>query len=96
MEIRESQIEDILVNSPTLTKNVLGLDEEPRLLIRQMILPSGRLDLLYAYQSRLLLVELKVESFQRKFVEQVSNYRQELNGFQNQGRLVRGDIHPYL
>jgi hypothetical protein len=96
MEIRESQIEDILVNSPLLAKNVLGLDEEPRLLVRQMILPSGRLDLLYTYQTKLLLVELKVESFQKRFVQQVFNYRQELNGFQTQGRLIHGDIHPYL
>jgi hypothetical protein len=96
MEIRESQVEDILVNSPLLAKSVLGLDEEPRLLMRQMIVPSGRLDLVYTYQARLLLVELKVESFQRKFVQQVSNYRQDLDGFQTQGRLIAGEIHAYL
>jgi hypothetical protein len=96
MEIRESQIEDILVNSPLLAKNVLGLEEEPRLLGRQIILPSGRLDMLYAYRTKLLLVELKIESFHKRFVQQVFNYRQELNGFQNQGRLIHGDIHPYL
>jgi hypothetical protein len=96
MEIRESQIEDILVNSPLLAKNILGLEEEPRLLGRQIILPSGRLDMLYAYRTKLLLVELKVESFHKRFIQQVFNYRQELNGFQNQGRLIGGEIHPYL
>ena len=48
MEIRENQIEDILVNAPSLTKNILRLDEEPRLIGRQIIVPSGRLDILYA------------------------------------------------
>ena len=32
MEIREAQIEDILVNAPELTKNILQLDEMPFLL----------------------------------------------------------------
>jgi hypothetical protein len=71
MDIRESQIEDVLVSAPILTKNILQLDDEPRLLARQMIIPSGRLDLLYAYQTKLLLIELKVVPFQQKFVKQV-------------------------
>ena len=59
LEVRESQIEDVLVNASTLTRRLLNLDDEPRLRVRQMILPSGRLDLLYAYQTKLLLIELK-------------------------------------
>ena len=96
MEIRESQVEDILVNSPILAKSVLRLDEEPRLLGRQIILPSGRLDLLYAYRTQLLLVELKVEAFQKRFVQQVSSYLTDLGEFQRQRRLVQGTIKPYL
>ena len=33
-------------------RRLLNLDDEPRLLVRQMILPSGRLDSLYAYQTK--------------------------------------------
>lgn len=96
MEIRESQIEDVLVSAPLLTKNILQLDVEPRLLVRQMIVPSGRLDLLYAYQANLLLIELKVVSFQQKFVQQVLNYKSDLIGYQKEGKLLRGEILPYL
>ena len=39
MEIREKQIEDILVSSPTLMQKTFGLDEEPRLIGRQIIVP---------------------------------------------------------
>ena len=39
-----AQIEDVLVNAPALFKQLLGLTDEPRLIARQMILPSGRID----------------------------------------------------
>jgi len=96
MDIRESQIEDVLVSAPILTKNILQLDDEPRLLARQMIIPSGRLDLLYAYQTKLLLIELKVVPFQQKFVKQVLDYKSDLINYQEQGKLLRGDVLPYL
>jgi hypothetical protein len=96
MEIRETQIEDVLVNAPVLTKKILGLKDEPRLLGRQIIVPSGRLDMLYAYQSKLLLLELKVVPFQRKFLNQVLDYKRDLISFQNAGRLLKGQIDPYL
>jgi hypothetical protein len=96
MDIRESQIEDVLVSAPILTKNILHLDDEPRLLVRQMIIPSGRLDLLYAYQTKLLLIELKVVPFQQKFVKQVLDYKNDLIDYQDQGKLLRGEILPYL
>ncbi len=96
MEIRETQIEDVLVSAPLLTRNILNLSEEPRLLARQMILPSGRLDLLYAYQTDLLLLELKVVPLQQKFIQQVSDYRNDLTTFQNNGKLIHGNIKTYL
>lgn len=96
MEIRESQIEDILVSAPLLTKNILRLTDEPRLLVRQMIIPSGRLDLLYAYQTKLLLLELKVVAFHRVFIKQVLDYKADLLNFQNAGRLINGEILPFL
>jgi hypothetical protein len=96
MEIRETQIEDILISSPTLMRETLQLDEEPRLIGRQIVVPSGRLDMLYAYQKDLFLIELKVASFQKKFVQQVIDYRNDLLLFQQQGKLVPGYIQPFL
>ena len=96
MEIRESQIEDILVSAPVLTKNILRLEEEPRLLSRQMLMPSGRLDLLYAHRTDLLLIELKAVPFQRQFVRQLSRYMADLLKLQKEGQLIQGRINPYL
>jgi hypothetical protein len=96
MEIRESQIEDILVSAPILTKNILRLEEEPRFLCRQMIMPSGRLDLLYTYRTDLLLVELKVVPFKRQFIEQLSGYRRDLQDMQQEGEIFQGPICAYL
>lgn len=96
MDVRESQIEDILVSSPALAKGVLNLSDEPRLLVRQMVIPSGRLDLLYAYQTKLLLIELKIAGFREKFVRQVLDYKNDLTLYQRNGKLLQGDIRSYL
>ena len=96
IEIRESQIEDILVTAPTLIKTLLNLEDEPRLLVRQMVIPSGRLDLLYTYQTKLLLIELKIVAFMQKFIGQVLTYRCDLQKYQADGKLVTGEILPYL
>ena len=96
MEVRESQIEDALVNAPGLTKEILGLEDEPRILVRQMMLPSGRPDLIYTYRNYLLLVELKVVPFRRVFLTQVTDYRTDLVSLQNQGRLVDAELLTYL
>jgi len=96
MEIREAQIEDILISSPALMKDTLRLEEEPRLIGRQIVVPSGRLDMLYAYQKDLFLIELKVASFQKKYIQQVISYRDDLLLFQQQGKLVQGYIQPFL
>ncbi|MCI0453846.1 MAG: hypothetical protein L0Y68_02480 [Candidatus Dadabacteria bacterium] len=96
MEILESQIEDILVSSPALLQSILNLKDEPSLLTRQMMIPSGRLDLLFAYQTRLLLVELKVIAFRQEFIRQILNYKSDLTTYQTNGKLLRGEIQPYL
>jgi hypothetical protein len=96
MEIRESQIEDILVSAPILTKNILHLEEEPRLLSRQMLTDSGRLDLLYAHRTDLLLLELKAVPFQKQFIRQTSGYLSDLLNLQKEGHLLKGCICPYL
>jgi hypothetical protein len=52
--------------------------------------------MLYVHQKDLFLIELKVVSFQKKFVQQVINYRNDLLLFQKQGKLVQGYIQPFL
>lgn len=96
LEVRESQIEDVLVSAGVLTRRLLNLEDDPRLLVRQMILPSGRLDLLYAYQNKLLLIELKVVEFKKDFLDQVLSYKTDLSVYQQNGKLLRGEIKSYL
>jgi hypothetical protein len=96
LEVRESQIEDVLVSASVLTRRILNLEDEPRLLVRQMILPSGRLDLLYAYQAKLLLIELKSVEFRGDFLDQLLSYKTDLSEYQRRGKLLHGDIDPYL
>ncbi len=46
MEVRESQIEDVLATYPDIAKEVVGIQEDLTMLARQKLLPSGnRLDL---------------------------------------------------
>src|SRR4030042_3591963 len=96
LEVRESQIEDVLVSASILPRRLLNLEDEPRLLVRQMILPSGRLDLLYAYQAKLLLIELKAVEFRGDFLDQLLSYKTDLAEYQRRGKLLHGDIDPYL
>ncbi len=74
MFVRESQIEDVLATYPQITQRVLGIDKELTLLARQKILKSGRLDLLFTAEDKLLLLELKVEDFRPEFIQQVKRY----------------------
>lgn len=96
MEIREKQIEDILVSSPSLVQRTFGMEEEPRLIGRQIIVPSGRLDMLYTYQQYLFLIELKVATFKKRFITQVLDYKKDLHLMQQQGKLIGGEIVPCL
>ena len=84
-QVRESQIEDVLASFPQIAQSVLELDEPPQLVARQMIVPSGRLDLLYATGRTLTLVELKVEDARPEFVMQIQHYTEDLESLQAQG-----------
>ena len=96
ISIRESQVEDVLASFPHIAQRVLGLDEAPQLIARQMIVPSGRLDLLYVTGQRLTLVELKVEDAKLEFIAQLERYVVDLEEFQSQGKLLLAPITPVL
>lgn len=92
LEVRESEIEDVLAQYPALLKQILGVPNELRLLARQLPLPSGRLDLIYSHLAQLLLIELKVEPFRPTYVNQVVQYRSDLLSLQKSGRFVGGPL----
>ncbi len=96
MPVRESQVEDVLATYPQITQKVLGMEEELTLLARQKNLESGRLDLLFAAQNKLLLLELKVEDFKQEFIQQVKRYRDDLFALQRDGLLLSGTVEPFL
>lgn len=97
MIVRESQVEDVLATYTDIAKEILGIKEELTLLARQKILPSGdRIDLLFVADSRMKLVELKVEKCKDEFINQVKNYVDELIKLQNENKLIAGDIDSFL
>jgi len=97
MIIRESQIEDVLATYPDITREILGIKQELTLLARQKILPSGdRIDLLFVADSRMKLVELKIEKCKPDFIHQVKSYRDELIKLQTANKLIAGEIDAFL
>lgn len=96
LAVRESEIEDIFTHYPELLKRALGVSDDIELVARQKLLPSGRLDLVFACGNELLLVELKTEEFKRGFLAQVLAYKADLRELQRQGKFVGGEIVPYL
>jgi hypothetical protein len=97
VQVRESQIEGVLATYPDITKEVVGVRDDLTLLARQKLLPSGdRLDLLFVSGTRLKLLELKISIFEKQFVDQVVQYKQELVQLQSEDKLVNGCIDAYL
>src|SRR5688572_17454058 len=96
MLVHESQIEDILATFPEIAKSTLGTSEELRLIVKQMPLPSGRLDVLFAKGSGLLLVELKVEVATEDFFWQIKRYEADLVDLQSRGELINAPIELIL
>ena len=96
VEVRESEIEDIFAQYPVLLRRALKLQNDIFLVARQMALPSGRLDLVYSHLSELLLIELKVETFQNSFIDQVLGYKSDLNVMQTEGLFLQGDVTAVL
>jgi hypothetical protein len=97
LHIRESQIEDILVMYPEIAARILGENPDITPVVRQKSLPSGgRLDIVYIAGNRFLLIELKVEAFIAKFLNQVLEYHGDLAALQNINQFPTGVIEPFL
>ncbi len=97
IEVRESQIEDVLATYPDIVREIIGIHDDLTLLARQKLLPSGnRLDLLFVSGTKLKLLELKVSTFEEGFVDQVARYKHELVQLQSEEKLVSGHIDAYL
>lgn len=97
MLVRESQVEDVLATHPDIAKEILGIKEDLTLLARQKILPSGdRIDLLFVADSRMKLIELKIEKCKPEFINQVKSYVDELEELQNADKFIAGDIDTFL
>jgi len=96
--IRESQVEEAFVSNLLFLQQVLELETPVTLIARQMWLRDGerRIDLLLASGKTLHLVELKITRFTAENLEQVLDYRTELQALQLQGLLVSGDIQAHL
>lgn len=97
IEIRESQIEDILSTHMDIAKTVLSFDGDLSLVGRQKHLPSGGvLDLLFLGRNRLHLVELKVEQSKQEFCLQLLRYKDDLLTLQDRQEMPKLPINLYL
>jgi len=96
MEVRENQIEEILAHSPIIVKDLLALGEMPKLVGRQISVPSGRLDLLYLDTNFLILIELKVVPYHNDHFNQIIGYKTDLLEYQRQGKMVNCPILSYI
>ncbi len=97
LEIRESQIEDILATQLDTVQVMLKVKDGLSLINRQKRLPSGGiLDLLYLSPTALHLCELKAVKSEKKFCDQVVNYKIEIEGLQRRLEMPTLPIIPYL
>lgn len=94
--VQESQIRDILASSPSIARDSLNIKDNIDLLRKEYSLPRGRLDLLFISRDKLHLVELKVISPEKEFVDQVLKYKDDLEVEKKEGKLTNLDIIPYL
>ncbi len=96
--ISESEIEEALVTNLLYLKELFGLNNDVKLIARQLKLKDGeqRIDLLIANGKELCLIELKVTRYSDDFLKQTTEYKNELISLQMEGRLVDGVIKPYL
>lgn len=96
--ISESQVEDALVANLQFLKKLLAVENDLKLIARQLRLKNGeqRIDLLVASGKDLCLVELKVVKYSDEFLLQTVEYKDELIALQQNGKLISGKINSYL
>ncbi len=85
LEIRENDLENAIVSNPQL------LGENVRLVGRQIVLPSGRTDLLFESDEEIIVVELKLNEIGKNAVNQIRAYIRDLRN-EYKKKNVRGII----
>ena len=96
VEIRESQIRDILALLPKVAAEVLSVKENLVLLRKEYPLPRGRLDLLLISRDKLHLIELKMVSVKLNHIDQLLRYKEDLEKEKSEGKLTNLEIVPYI
>ncbi len=95
--ISEKIIEDILSIDKSILAEVFSVEASGLSLIaRQRKVTSGRLDLLYLYESDLLLIELKVVPFYGDIILQINNYFEDLHVLQKEHKLIKANIRKII
>jgi hypothetical protein len=96
--ISENQVEDALVANLHFLKNILKVDNDLKLIARQLRLKNGeqRIDLLVSSGKNLCLIELKVVKYTDDCLKQIIDYRKELLLLQEKEELVSGTIEAFL
>ncbi len=96
--IRESEVEDALLAQLDILRELLDVGQGIRLIARQLRLIDGqrRLDILLAAGGEIVLVELKTEPFHLDHLQQILNYKEKLEGLQQERQLIAGTIVPIL
>jgi hypothetical protein len=97
MSVSERVVEDILSSDRSILAEILSIDPgHLSLIARQRSLASGKLDLLYLCQNKILLIELKTTGFYDDIVAQVNGYWSDLRELQRQHRLIDADIRRII
>jgi len=95
--ISERIVEDVLSSDRSILAEILSVDPTHlNLIARQRTLKSGKLDLLYLCQDKILLIELKATGFYDGIVDQVNGYWADLKELQKQHRLIDADIRKVI
>ncbi len=96
--ISESQVEDALVANLFYLKKILNLNNDLKLIARQLRIKNReqRIDLLVSSGKDLCLVELKVVKYSDDFLLQTVEYKEELILLQQKAELIAGKINSYL
>jgi hypothetical protein len=91
--ISERIVEDILGSDKSTLADILSANPaNPSLIPRQKALKSGNLDLLYLYENKLLLIELRVVPFYHDMIRQLDGYFEHLRDLQAQHRVISAPI----